>query len=214
MIFAQCHQFAIRVSRGGALLPWIGPALRGLVAERFKNAVCLQPEAERVSRWKLCKGCPYLPDCPYGRMFEPDPPEDAKVFHGQDDATRPLVLAPYYPLPADVRRGLDIPLRVLLVARNGDLDAATNAADIRCHRLQPLQSSCQVVVGASHVACTQKQGNESGYHAGKDQCGRHGVGLLFIKNTSISNFTRMVCQRCAKSPCVIPGDLTVGRFGG
>ena len=37
-------------------MPWIGPALRGLVAERLKELVCRQPAELWDSRWKVCTG--------------------------------------------------------------------------------------------------------------------------------------------------------------
>lgn len=116
------HHTLLRITSGRHLLPWIGPALRGLVAERFKEAVCRQPPDERVTRWTVCKGCPFLAECPYGGLFEPDPPAGADMFHGQEDAVRPIVLAPYFPVPEDVSRGLEIPLRITLVGPSAAQD--------------------------------------------------------------------------------------------
>ena len=113
----------LRTTSGGHLLPWIGPALRGLVAERFKAAVCRQPAELRTTRWTVCKGCPLLAECPYGRLFEPDPPAEAEVFRGQEEAVRPAVLAPYFPVPAETRRGLEVPLRIVLVGPHAAQDA-------------------------------------------------------------------------------------------
>lgn len=112
----------LRVTSGRHLLPWIGPAVRGLVAERFKEAVCRQPADERVSRWTVCKGCPFLTECPYGALFEPDPPAEAEVFRGQEEAVRPIVLAPYFPVPEEIPRGLEIPLRITLVGPHAAQD--------------------------------------------------------------------------------------------
>jgi hypothetical protein len=113
----------LRLSSSGHLLPWIGPALRGLVAERFKEAVCRQPAELRASRWKVCKGCPFLAECAYGELFEPDPPADADVFQGQEESVRPVVLAPYFPVPTEAQRGLEIPLRIVLVGPHAGDDA-------------------------------------------------------------------------------------------
>jgi len=122
-MYYNCSEFCLKLTRSGGVLPWIGPALRGLVAERFKDAVCQQPVGERHTRWTKCTGCEFLPECSYGRTFEPDPPADAKVFQGQDDAARPLVLAPYFPVPEQIRRGLEIPLRVVLCGGHANEDA-------------------------------------------------------------------------------------------
>lgn len=54
-------------------------------------------------------------ECPYGRTFEPDPPPGAAVRKGQEQAARPLVLAPGFPTPETIEPGTEIPLRVLLV---------------------------------------------------------------------------------------------------
>lgn len=118
------HQLDVAISctRSGALFPWIGPALRGVVAERFKEAVCRQPADERVARWTVCKGCPFLAECPYGALFEPDPPAEAEVFRGQEEAVRPIVLAPYFPVPEEIPRGLEIPLRIVLVGPSAAQD--------------------------------------------------------------------------------------------
>lgn len=154
MIVAIYDQLNVRVSRSGTLLPWIGPALRGLVAERFKDAVCQQPVADRRARWKKCAGCEFLPECSYGRTFEPDPPAGAKVFQGQGDAARPLVLAPYFPLPERVPRGLEIPLRVVLCGRHAqeDLGALLEMVDYVGRRIG---------VGPEHVKFELAAGNGS-----------------------------------------------------
>jgi hypothetical protein len=117
------HEATLRLSSSGHLLPWIGPALRGLVAERFKQAVCRQPAELQASQWKVCKGCEFLSECAYGALFEPDPPAEAEVFQGQEEAVRPVVLAPYFPVPTETQRGLEIPLRIVLVGPHAAHDA-------------------------------------------------------------------------------------------
>lgn len=113
------------LTRPGRLLPWLGPALRGLLAGHFKERVCLQPATERVSRWRYCTGCPHMAHCSYGQTFEPDPSPGVEVFRGQEDAARPVVLAPYYPLPVDGQEGLQIPARIVGIghAANGHIGA-------------------------------------------------------------------------------------------
>ena len=105
----------LRLTRPGRLVPWLGFALRGLVALRFKRAVCRQPPHEQETRWRFCTGCPYLADCPYGATFEPALPADAARHVGQDDAPRPVVLAPYFPVPERSVVGLTVPVRLTAV---------------------------------------------------------------------------------------------------
>ncbi len=104
----------LRLTGEGRLLPWLGPALRGLVARRFKEAVCRLSAREQQER-PYCKGCPHMRGCPYGETLEAGPPEQAAVFSGQDDGARPVVLAPYFPLPERARPGLAVPLLVTFV---------------------------------------------------------------------------------------------------
>lgn len=77
----------------GRLLPWLGPALRGVTAATLKEHTCLQPPVERATRWRYCTGCPHQPQCPYGLTYEPDPP-GKRQFSGRDHASRAIVLAP------------------------------------------------------------------------------------------------------------------------
>src|SRR3954454_10757327 len=93
----------LRFTRPGRLLPWLGLALRGLLARPFKERVCVHPPAEREQRWVHCRGCPHMSDCPYGQTLEPDPPPGAAIFQGQEQAARPLVLSLPFPMPAQVR---------------------------------------------------------------------------------------------------------------
>jgi hypothetical protein len=113
----------LRLTRPGRLLPWLGPAVRGLAARRFKANVCRYPPSVQNGERRECKGCPYMFECPYGRTVEPDPPPGAHVFPGQADATRPLVIAPDFPAPADGAVGLELPVRVTFIGRA----AATHA---------------------------------------------------------------------------------------
>ncbi len=88
----------LRLTRSGMLQPWLGPALRGVVAYCFKSRLCRHPADERETHWRYCSGCPLMRGCPYGELFEPDPPEGANVFRGQDQAARPLVLSAGFPV--------------------------------------------------------------------------------------------------------------------
>lgn len=101
------------VTRGGRLLPWLGPALRGLVAHPMKVEHCGHSPQERETRWKYCTGCPHLSNCSYGQLFEPDPPPNATLTPGREDAIRPLILFPYFPLPEHAPVDLRIPVQIL-----------------------------------------------------------------------------------------------------
>lgn len=115
MIPYEVYELRLRFTRGGDLLPWLGPAFRGLVAWNLKEQSCRHPAAVRDSRWRYCHGCPHLGGCAYGQTFEPDPPEDVEVFGGQDDSARPLVLAPHFPIPERVVRHQEMPLYLTLL---------------------------------------------------------------------------------------------------
>jgi hypothetical protein len=68
--------------------------------------------------------------CAYGQTFEPDPPPGAPVRKGQQDAARPLVLAPAFPLPDELQPGDIIPLRALFIASAMDFaDPVLRALD-------------------------------------------------------------------------------------
>jgi hypothetical protein len=102
----------LRLTAPGRLVPWLGPALRGLAARRFKRRVCIFPPAEQETTWRYCKGCPHQAVCPYGQTVEPDPPSGAAVVAGQDDAVRPLVIAPAFPAPEVGVPGTELRVRV------------------------------------------------------------------------------------------------------
>jgi hypothetical protein len=107
----------LRLTRPGRLLPWLGPALRGLAARRLKARVCRFPAAVQEGERRYCKGCPYIAPCAYGRTVEPDPPPGARAPPGQEDAVRPLVIAAAFPAPAAGVPGLGLPVRVAFIGR-------------------------------------------------------------------------------------------------
>lgn len=102
----------LRTVTSGRLQSWLGPALRGITARRLKDSACSHPLDDREARWAHCAGCPVMQTCAYGQTFEPDPPQDAPTFRGQEDAARPVVLAPSFPVPEDGECGLDVPVIV------------------------------------------------------------------------------------------------------
>jgi hypothetical protein len=112
-MLVRTDHLLLRLTTPGRLVAWEGLALRGLLALHFKSSVCRQPAAERATRWQRCSGCPHVHECPYGQTFEPDPPPGVETFRGQEDAARPLVLAPHFPLPERGEAGLELPLRLI-----------------------------------------------------------------------------------------------------
>lgn len=129
VLSVRTWRLVLRVRRGGCLLAWSGPALRGIVAGRLKASVCRHSPVEREQRWRYCKGCPHQTECTYARLYEPLPPTTGVISSDRADGTPPLVLAPYYPLWADqtvsnqnVAAGLEIPLRVVIAGRSDKHD--------------------------------------------------------------------------------------------
>lgn len=111
------RELTLQATRSGTLVTWLGPALRGLTAARLKENVCRQAPDERRTDWIYCRGCPHMDGCAYGETFEPDPPLDVAVFNGQDDASRPLVLAPSLLTDDRVLRGLAMPVRLISIGQ-------------------------------------------------------------------------------------------------
>ena len=112
------HTLRLDVLSPGRLVPWLGPAIRGITTLRYRAATCRQQIAEWNGRWKHCRGCPHLPSCGYGIAFEPEapaaatpplPPGGGKTVSSDHtpaiDAIRRLVIAPAYPAGAIARRG-------------------------------------------------------------------------------------------------------------
>jgi len=105
----------LTLQRPGRLVPWLGRALRGLIARQLKRHSCRQAPAEQETTWRYCRGCPHMAGCAHGQTFEADPPGDRFRFAGQDDAARPLVLASEFPLPPRARPGQTLGVRVTFV---------------------------------------------------------------------------------------------------
>lgn len=96
-------ELRLRTTRPGALLPWIGPALRGNVGDRLRESC-------------RCGGIPHGPECVYGHLFEPTPEGNAR--RGSNDTLRPLALAPAFPLRNEPqRRGTRIAVRATVLGR-------------------------------------------------------------------------------------------------
>src|SRR5438477_3298206 len=91
----------VRLARGGRLLPWLGPALRGLTGGRLRARACRHSVAEQLTRWKHCRGCPLMAGCAYSETYEPAPLPGLPLVAGWKDMARPIVIAPAFPLPED-----------------------------------------------------------------------------------------------------------------
>lgn len=119
----------LRLTSPGPLLPWLGPAVRGMLAKRLKHRVCRLTAAERQRQGAYCDGCSRRKGCPYGETFEPELPAGWEPFCGQQDVPPAVILAPYYPVPTEAIEGLEIPLRLTLVGRRavGHLGAIQDA---------------------------------------------------------------------------------------
>jgi hypothetical protein len=117
----------LEVRSPGRLVPWIGPAIRGITALRYRASVCRQPREEWTGRWQHCRGCPHLPECGYGIAFEPEArapsaspipadvsegPVVAENLAGSMDAVRRLVIAPGFPAITAARRGHTFEVRI------------------------------------------------------------------------------------------------------
>lgn len=104
------------VRRGGSVIPWIGPALRGILARRLKNNVCRQAPDERDARWRYCTGCPHIAACEYACLFETGGELiDSPQAKGRNGVLRPFVLAPLCPHPTRLRRGDELSVCVTTI---------------------------------------------------------------------------------------------------
>jgi len=112
----------LRLEKSGRLQPWLGPALRGVVALPFKERVCRQTDSAGRPP-KYCAGCPLQRECPYGRTFEPAAPEGYVPRSGEHELVRPFVLAPRFPMPTQSRIGALITVRAIFIGP----DASTAA---------------------------------------------------------------------------------------
>lgn len=115
----------LRIARSGKLLPWLGPALRGLTGGRLRARACRFPVAEQLTRWKNCTGCPLMHGCAYGETYEPDPPPGLHLAAGWENGARPILIAPAFPLPEFGHPGVCFDLRITTIgaAARQHLDA-------------------------------------------------------------------------------------------
>jgi hypothetical protein len=116
----------IRLARRGRIQPWLGPAFRGLTGGRLKAITCRQTVADQLASWSYCQGCPLQDGCAYGETFEPDPPPGVQLPQGQDQAARPIVFDPQFPLMETPDAGYTFPLRIIFIGPT----AITHADDV------------------------------------------------------------------------------------
>ena len=76
-------------ARDSLLLPaYKGSTFRGPFGHHFRRLVCTRDEHEK------CGLCPLHEVCPYALVFEPSPPQDARMMQRFSDIPRPFVFEP------------------------------------------------------------------------------------------------------------------------
>lgn len=156
-LVVKLAQYRLRFQNAGRLLPWLGPALKGVIARHFKDQSCHWPWEVRESDWKYCRGCPHLAECGYGLMFEPDPPAGATVMPTARDGQRAITLAAQFPAPERIERGGSLDLQVLLLgeaaaAREGQLlDALCRLGSAATLGRDRIRFTVESASGAGHT---------------------------------------------------------------
>lgn len=107
----------LRWTKGGRLRPWLGSALRGVIARRLKGRSCRWPPSAQDTDWRYCRGCEHMAACDYGPLVEPDAPPGVTPPAGQADVARPLVIRPAYPAPERARLGHPLAVTALFIGR-------------------------------------------------------------------------------------------------
>lgn len=107
----------VRLARGGRLIPWLGPAVRGLIGGRLRAHVCRWPVADVLDRWERCAGCPKMGGCAYGETYEPDPPVGVNLRSGWEQTARPITLGVTFPTPERAMSGEQFGVQITAVGR-------------------------------------------------------------------------------------------------
>jgi len=107
-VLIECRRVELLAESAGQVFPWIGPAVRGVVARRFKERVCSQPVAEQFDRWRYCRGCPRQNLCGYGVTYES---ADANG----DEGSRAVVITPTFPLETSLVPGSRFALNITAI---------------------------------------------------------------------------------------------------
>lgn len=113
------RRLVVEFQSSGQLVPWLGPAFRGITALRYRAAVCLKPMHQWRTTWRYCRGCEFMARCGYGLAFEPWRPVSGA---GGVELPRPLVISPAFPAPRRVSRGERLDLEITAI---GDEAAQT-----------------------------------------------------------------------------------------
>ncbi|MCS7305953.1 MAG: CRISPR system precrRNA processing endoribonuclease RAMP protein Cas6 [Thermoguttaceae bacterium] len=116
-LLVQTQFLRMEFAAEGRLTPWLGPAVRGMLAMHLKNTLCRWTPEEQQHQWRFCRGCPYQASCAYGLTFEPDPPPDWPLWKGQAEGQRAISLAPFFPVPQWADPGDAVQVRMTLIGR-------------------------------------------------------------------------------------------------
>jgi hypothetical protein len=116
-LWVQTQFLRMDFASAGPLVPWLGPAIRGMLAQQIKQHFCRWPPQEQQRRWRFCRGCPHQQDCPYGLTFEPDPPSDWRFGKAQADGQRAICLAPFFPVDNWAEPGDAVQVRLCLLGQ-------------------------------------------------------------------------------------------------
>lgn len=100
MMAYRSYELTIRPRATGRLEPWMGSALRGVVARAFKRNACGHPPQVREEEWVHCDGCPLQHNCSYGVTYETGLTDRSAAPQGVHEPSKPIVVAPFFPLPA------------------------------------------------------------------------------------------------------------------
>ena len=149
-------QANIRFTRNGSLLPWIGPALRGLIGHTFKPLVCMRATAATECQ----EACQQPHECIYGQIFDTVLRRPKESFRGRENTIRPFVVSPYYPVPKNVRAGYEMPVRLVGIGPQvaTQLETLVHALDDagRTRGIKPDNTTFEVIdIGTETAACDE-----------------------------------------------------------
>jgi len=136
----------LRFARHGRLLPWLGPALRGLAGGRLRASACVLPVIEQIGARKYCAGCLHMAGCSYGETYEPDPAPGLHLAMGWENTARPLVVAPAFPLPDTAEPGMAVQVNIVFIGR-----AAAGHVDKVWEALRIGGADAAIGLGDDHV---------------------------------------------------------------
>ena len=160
-LLVETRFLRMQLTSPGRLLPWLGPALRGVAAREVKDQTCRWPTAARDGRWKYCRGCPHQGPCPYGATFEPDAPPEGTLSRGMADGQRAISLAPCFPVAGEGRAGDVVQVRAMFLGHHA-VDAAPTVVSAM------INPARRLTLGSDQAAIVfQEQTPEPGWPAGR-----------------------------------------------